>query len=159
MRTTHRWLGLIASCALLWSTTACEDGIKMAQLAQRGIKAAKSLNEDGESSDPKLRALQVAAKNACDHIVACAEEREKESGEIEEHENLEDLQTLCESSKLIVMHAQVSGNKCVEALTQQFQCVAQTPCDEQDDESGACKQLMERTEQVCSEFWEKKSSP
>lgn len=139
-------------------TVACEDGIKMAQFAQRSMKAAKSLNEEGESNDPKLRALQRAAKNACDHIVQCAEDRERASGEIEDDENLEDLKTLCESSKLIVMHAQIAGNQCVDALTKQFDCVAQTPCDEQDDDSGACKALMEQTEEVCSEFWDSKSS-
>lgn len=150
--------GILASCFLHLSVTACEDGVKLAQLAQRGIKVAKSMNEEGDSKDPKLRALQVAAKNACDHIVACAEERERESGEMEEHENIDDLQILCESSKLIVVHAQLSGKRCVQALTDQFNCVANTPCDQQDDDAGACKELMQTTEKVCSEFWDGESS-
>lgn len=151
-------ISILASGLLLLVTTACEDGVKMAQLAQRGIKVAKSLNEDGDSKDPKLRALQIASKNACDHIVACAEARERESGEMEEHENIDDLKTLCDSSKLIVMHAQLSGKQCVQALTDQFNCVANTPCDQQDDDSGTCKDLMATTEQVCSEFWDGLSS-
>lgn len=154
----HYLRSILCFIFIFTCTAGCEDGIKMAQFAQRSLKAAKSLNDDGESKDPKLRALQTSAKQACDHIVHCAEERERESGEIEDDENLDDLKTLCESSKLIVMHAQVAGNKCVAALTKQFDCVAQTPCDEQDDESGVCKALMEQTEKVCSEFWDDKSS-
>lgn len=152
---------LVSAVIVLLTATACDDAIKMTQLAQRGVKAVKSLDEEGESKDPKLRALQVATKGACDKLVECAEEREKKEGEHDEqdvNEAIESLTAMCDASKLIVVHAQLSGNKCVQALTEQFTCFADAPCAEEGDDSDPCAKYTEASETACTEFWDTKDS-
>lgn len=152
---------LVSAVIVLFTATACEDAIKMTQLAQRGMKVAKSLNDDGESKDPKLRALQVAAKGACDQLVTCAEERERQEGELEDGElsdSIESLEAMCDASKLVVIHAQLSGKKCVSALTEQLTCFANAPCAEEGDNTDPCEEYSEVTEVACTQFWDSMSS-
>lgn len=152
---------LVSAVIVLFTATACEDAVKLTQLAQRGMKVTKSLNEDGESKDPKLRALQVAAKSACDQLVECAEQREQEAGEHDDNdvsESIESLTAMCEASKLIVIHAQLSGKKCVDALTKQFTCFANAPCAKEGDDSDPCAIHTEASETACTEFWDTQDS-
>lgn len=147
----------LATCsAVLLFTTGCDKATAVTQAAKRAVDVAKSLDEDGNSSDPKLQALQASVQSACDKLLTCTKEAEKENDDNNPHavETYEAIEEICKNSKYIVIHASIAGKSCTEALTAQFNCYAQNDCST-GEEQNPCADKQAYAEKECTEFFEK----
>lgn len=153
MRKLSACLAIGSLLSTLVVTSACDDAVKMVRLASRAVNAARTINDDGTSSNPETQALMDAAKNACTTMSECAKQQEEDNAEdlVEEGTELFDaIAAACEGSNAFVVLAQVGGKKCTTALREQLECVAALPCPP-GDAAKKCEELAEGLEAACSD--------
>lgn len=149
----QRLLFTVATISVtLVASPACKEGVNAVRAASRLASAARSLNDEGISSNPALNALQVAAIDACNAGTACAKERENEADPelaVERGEFFEQMGQACDGAKTVVLYAQLGGSACVSALTAQLSCQAAQACPPSEDEAARCDALRETATTTC----------